>query len=36
MISRRVMNIGTIHAAEVRTFSVQVEVSSHDKPPSEL
>ncbi len=31
VISRRVMKVGTIHAAEVRTFSVRVEVSSHDK-----
>ena len=31
VISRRVMNVGTIHAAEVRTFSVRVEVSHYDK-----
>lgn len=31
VISRRVMNVGTIHAAEARTFSVRVEVSSHDR-----
>ena len=32
VISRRVMKVGTIHAAGVRIFSVRVEVSSHDKP----
>jgi len=31
-ISRRVIGVGTIRAALVRTFSVRVEVSSHDRP----
>ncbi len=32
VISRRVISVGIIRAAQDRTFSVRVEVSSHDRP----
>ncbi len=32
VISRRVISVGIIRAEQDRTFSVRVEVSSHDKP----
>ncbi|MFQ5929147.1 MAG: hypothetical protein ACE5MK_05580 [Acidobacteriota bacterium] len=32
VISRRVIGVGTIRASQVRTFSVRVEVSPHDRP----
>ncbi len=32
VISRRVIGVGTIRAAQDRTFSVRVEVSSYDRP----